>query len=123
MENDIVTVQKSPIINDEKSKPVTPALLKWIDNMASKHEKIPLVMANNIKKIISSRSDFGKEKYGSILMSFNGRDADVDGAQEIADFIQYMFQLSMEGSEPSVHTKMLLEIAVIMVKNWPTHEL
>lgn len=64
------------------------------------------------------RLDTGEKKYGSALMTFNGRSADLDLYQEILDGIAYITQKVFETPDIQValelmeDTELLYEIAV-----------
>lgn len=59
---------------------------------------------NLVCERLQERSDFGKEKYGSRLHTFNGRDCELDAQQEIIDCIQYISQLKLEDNSLSEET-------------------
>ncbi len=45
---------------------------------------------------IEARSDMGQEKHGTLLRTFNGRDALMDAYQEAIDCVLYLKQALME---------------------------
>jgi len=51
------------------------------------------------QKLVLSRAHFGLEKYGTTLMTHNGRDAIEDARQELGDALQYVMQAKMEGRD------------------------
>ena len=50
-----------------------------------------------ITRDIQARIDLGKQKYGTVLQSHNGRDALMDSYQESIDLCMYLKQVSVEG--------------------------
>lgn len=52
--------------------------------------------ANQLADLVEERAEAGEREYGTPLMSHNGRDAEVDAVQEIADLAMYWQQLQME---------------------------
>lgn len=48
---------------------------------------------------MQERKEMGKEKYGTYLRAFNGRNALVDAYQEVLDLAVYLRQLIIEESE------------------------
>jgi len=56
---------------------------------------------------ISERMKFGKNKYGAVLRTFNGRDALWDAYQEALDLVMYLRQeiMEREGREHVVESK------------------
>lgn len=90
-------VQSTPCHSYE-SEEVHENLVKWItskNNIFTK-EEIEILC-----KFIGERSDFGFEKYKVRLCSYNGRDAEVDLQQELADAMQYLRQMNLEGKRMS----------------------
>jgi len=55
-------------------------------------------VAMSIKALIDARTALGIKKYGTPLMSHNGRDAKMDALEEAVDLIQYLMQINMEQS-------------------------
>lgn len=51
------------------------------------------------QKLVLARAHFGLEKYGTTLMTHNGRDAIEDARQELGDALQYVMQAKMEGRD------------------------
>ena len=56
----------------------------------------PLV-SDKLKERLAARIDYGEKKYGSRLMTYNGRDVLLDMEQEAEDGIQYSHQGVMQG--------------------------
>lgn len=52
-------------------------------------------------ELVETRRAFGREKYGTELMTHNGRDATKDCLEELGDALQYMMQMRMEGKNPN----------------------
>lgn len=52
-----------------------------------------------VLEAITQRSIMGKEKYGTLLKTNNGRDALVDLFQELLDAVMYCAQLVMEAQD------------------------
>lgn len=57
------------------------------------------IVVNELIKDLLDRSEFGIQKYGTPLMTFNKRDAIVDLYQELLDAIVYCKQIMMEIDE------------------------
>lgn len=55
-------------------------------------EKVTEALIEDLRE----RSEIGREKYGTYLETFNGRNALVDAYQEVLDLAQYLKQLLME---------------------------
>jgi hypothetical protein len=51
---------------------------------------------NAIAQDLLARREAGMEKYGTELMTFNGRDSEVDAYQELLDAVVYYTQFRME---------------------------
>jgi len=49
---------------------------------------------------LAERAKYGKEQYGTYLMTHNGRDALVDAYHEALDLVMYLAQAIMEKSCP-----------------------
>jgi hypothetical protein len=62
-------------------------------------------------KVAQERDDFGFRKYKTRLQPFNGRDALVDGFQEVTDAIVYLYQKRYEEQ----FTKPVVEAAIKFV--------
>lgn len=89
---------------------VLPEILRWLE---LELERDTCFLSEEDMKMVGERlqqrSDFGKEKYGSFLRTFNGRDCEIDAQQEIIDCIQYMFQLRLENRSLSTETIKMLQ--------------
>lgn len=63
---------------------------------ASVHEPDPIpgkvVILDLVKKDLIDRAETGNKKYGTYLMSHNGRDALMDAYQEVLDLAMYLRQ-------------------------------
>lgn len=70
--------------------PVTNNFIEWIQNNSTNSA------ADDIVKLLEERRQFGLEKYGIELHTFNGRNAVEDIRQELGDLIIYFAQLIME---------------------------
>jgi len=67
--------------------------------MPTKDDRSQPVQDTALQKFIetfSSQWQRGKEKYGTDLMTFNGRSALNDALQELADLLAYVVQMGME---------------------------
>lgn len=69
------------------------------------------VVADLVEKDFHDLVEFGRMKYGTKLMTFNGRDALQDVYQELWDSLFYIRQLIAERDNAENHT--LLELALI----------
>lgn len=67
---------------------------------ASKHEPPPKkggqVVLDLVIADFKARAEFGKKKYGTMLMTDNGRDALIDAYQEAIDLVMYLRQAIAE---------------------------
>lgn len=67
---------------------------------ASIHEPPPvegcIVVLDLVRKDLEDRAKFGKEKYGTYLMTNNGRNALMDAYQEALDLVMYLRQALYE---------------------------
>ena len=63
---------------------------------ASKHEPQPTQgdkrVLDLVYKDLVARAEFGREKYGTYLMTNNGRNALMDAYQEALDLVMYLRQ-------------------------------
>jgi hypothetical protein len=57
------------------------------------------VVLEDLVAFLRSRSEFGERKYGTVLRTFNGRDAYLDALQELLDLFVYVHQAQMEAAE------------------------
>lgn len=62
-----------------------------------RYDVLEFIVDGELKKRLAARIDFGERKYGSRLMTYNGREVLVDAEQELLDGIQYTHQGVMEG--------------------------
>jgi len=89
---------------------VLPEILTWLKHDSDSDR---CFLSEEDRKMIDlrlqQRSDFGKEKYGSFLRTFNGRDCEIDAQQEIIDCIQYLFQMRLENRSLSTETIKMLQ--------------
>lgn len=90
MESDLhgITPQPPPE-QSEWSESVTVQLLKDLRTHG-------IGADNPIAQDLLARRAAGKEKYGTELMTFNGRDSEVDAYQELLDAVVYYTQFRME---------------------------
>jgi hypothetical protein len=69
-------------------------------NRACIHEPDPMsgemVVLDLVKKDLEDRAEVGNKKYGTYLMTHNGRDALMDLYQELLDSVMYIRQLIEE---------------------------
>jgi len=63
-----------------------------------------------------ARAEQGKAKYGTYLMTHNGRDALMDLYQELLDAAMYAVQLSIE-QQPSIEASRWARLAMTMAKD------
>ena len=77
-----------------------PKYLAKIPNKAAIHEPMPIqgkmIVLDLVKKDLEDRAIVGNEKYGTYLMTHNGRDALMDAYQEALDLVMYLRQLIAE---------------------------
>lgn len=68
-------------------------LTKVIDHLCmDEKNRLNLVVLSDLRE----RAEFGKEKYGVYLHTWNGRDAMMDAYQEVLDAIMYTRQAQLE---------------------------
>ena len=90
MESDLLGVTPQPPPKaSEHSQSVTVQLLRDL-------RKRGLGADNPIVQDFLMRRESGKEKYGTELETFNGRDSEVDAYQELSDAVIYYAQFRME---------------------------
>ena len=69
-------------------------------NKAALHEPLPIpgkmIVLDLVKKDLEDRAVMGNEKYGTYLMTHNGRNALMDAYQEALDLVMYLRQLLTE---------------------------
>ena len=74
-----------------------------MDNKAALHEPMPIqgkvIVLDLVKKDLEDRAIMGNEKYGTYLMTHNGRNALMDAYQECLDLAMYLRQLLFEQEE------------------------
>ncbi len=72
-------------------------------NPAALHEPDPIqgkvIVLDLVKKDLEDRAIMGNEKYGTYLMTHNGRNALMDAYQECLDLAMYLRQLLFEQEE------------------------
>jgi len=63
-------------------------------NKPTKNNTTPIwdLIIEDIKK----RNEFGKQKYGTYLQAFNGRDSTLDALEEVMDLLVYLKQYTEE---------------------------
>lgn len=69
------------------SEPIYPDLIQWV----TMHQDV------DVTGLLEERHTFGMQKYGSPLMTHNGRDAERDLLEELGDALFYAHQMYMEG--------------------------
>ena len=66
------------------------------ENKAAIHEPDPIpgdkIVLELVMKDLNDRAEVGKEKYGTYLMTNNGRDSLMDAYQEALDLVMYLRQ-------------------------------
>ncbi len=111
-------IQLYPVTTKESS-PVLSKLKAWIQSQT-------FTFSNDKKTLlcgmVQQRSDFGKEKYGARLHSFNGRDSELDLQQELADGLQYLFQMKIEKKSLQPETVALFEGMFALMESMLIHE-
>lgn len=65
----------------------------------------------SLTKVFAEQIEKGKSKYGTSLMTFNGRDAGEDAMQELVDLLQYLTQLRMEKAALEEEVSLLHDMA------------
>ncbi|MBK8467949.1 MAG: hypothetical protein IPL32_19215 [Chloracidobacterium sp.] len=60
------------------------------------------VVLDDLVAQLRERSAFGLRKYGTVLETWNGRDAGVDAVQELLDLFVYLHQAAMERADLEV---------------------
>lgn len=73
---------------------------------AYQHEPEPLagkeVVLDYVLRDLQERADMGREKYGTYLMTHNGRDPIWDAYQEALDLVMYFRQMILEREKDNV---------------------
>jgi len=54
------------------------------------------IVLNSVLEDIKARAEMGRDKYGTYLRTYNGRDALWDSYQEAIDLVMYLRQALME---------------------------
>lgn len=98
-------VQPQPApVRTEKSQAVLPVALNAVHLPNGVAELVVAALGgcldmppDEIQKALIARAEDGVKKYGTPLMSFNGRDAREDLRQELLDALMYAAQCQMEG--------------------------
>lgn len=92
--------EPDPSLTDQ-SEPVWPFVIKALNNvnLLTEEEK------NDLTKIFNSRNNFGIEKYGVPLSTFNGRNPIKDAFEESLDLLAYVTQSYLE--DDNIETKRL----------------
>lgn len=71
---------------------------------AAKHEPPPLPGREAVLPLVladlQARADVGRDKYGALLETHNGRDALMDAYQEALDLVMYLRQALAEREAP-----------------------
>lgn len=74
-----------------------------MNNKAALYEPMPIqgkvIVLDLVKKDLEDRAIMGNEKYGTYLMTHNGRNALMDAYQECLDLAMYLRQLLFEQEE------------------------
>jgi hypothetical protein len=99
--------QPKPELTD-KSKPVWPKVVKAL-NSVRQDFNLTKSEFDELSQIMEERNQFGIEKYGVPLSSFNGRDPLQDAFEEALDLVVYSSQSYMENKNKK-HAKMLEEL-------------
>ena len=86
--------QARPVVSPE-SEAVSSVLLMWLDDEV-RAGRVNRSAAAWLGDAVLERTRLGVERYGSPLMSHNGRDALRDLAEEVVDGVQYATQALME---------------------------
>jgi hypothetical protein len=86
--------QARPVLSPE-SEAVSSTLLMWLDDEV-RAGRVSRSAAAWLGDAVIERTRLGVERYGSPLMSHNGRDALRDLAEEVVDGVQYATQALME---------------------------
>jgi hypothetical protein len=89
--------QARPVVSPE-SEAVSSVLLMWLDDEV-RHGRASRAAAASLGDAVIERTRLGVERYGSPLMSHNGRDAVRDLAEEVVDGVQYATQALMETTD------------------------
>ena len=67
---------------------------------ANEHEPDPtlgkIVVLDLVRKDLDDRAETGNKKYGTYLMTYNGRNALMDAYQEALDLVMYLRQVLYE---------------------------
>lgn len=89
--------QPGPILSAE-SQPVMPVLWLLLDAMG-------LAEGHPLRDLLEDREAKGLATYGTVLHTYNGRDALRDCAEELADALAYTVQWALEGGDESQYAE------------------
>lgn len=84
-----------PVQNYEQAKYLVLSALAFVikqrDGIKTEEEALGKAI-----ELVESQSAIGLKKYGTVLKTNNGRDANLDAMQELADALQYITQKETE---------------------------
>lgn len=105
----VISEPLGPPRKTDRSSLVFPALRSWLEeckSLSGSDEE------NFVINFIRARHRFGKNKYGTGLTTYNGRDAEIDAIQELGDCIFYLYQMKLENKTISADVRTLLEVVM-----------
>lgn len=72
---------------------------------------------------LRARAEVGHERYGTYLMTHNGRDALMDCYQELLDALMYIHQAMLERDDEGVHRLSRVRMYITVATEWAKKEL
>ena len=75
----------------EKGVAVPYELMNWIEN----HPRLSDDAKEGGVELIRKRTEFGQKKYGTVLMTGDGRDNTKDSLEELGDLLQYLYKAKL----------------------------
>jgi len=97
--------QPAPTVGQEK---VLPAAIRYVEYMGSRE-----LVAD-----LEDRAIMGYARYGTYLMTHNGRDAAMDCYQELLDALMYTQQAMMELAPNDVHDLVRVRMYILTSLEW-----
>jgi hypothetical protein len=86
-----------PPIKD--TTPVFPELLRNLEEFCHRRKLRSREVLPLLEELVMQRVEFGRQKYGTVLGIFNGRDAIMDAWEEAVDLCFYLAQAWKEGND------------------------
>lgn len=112
---DVFRTPEPPPVRGEAAGPeITPALIEWLGQISP--EVLEPRDVGFCIGAVEARTDYGRDKYKTVLRRDDGRDTSKESAQELADWLQYAHKLTMQVESGAVD---VAELARFMRLNGP----